>query len=243
MHRTPKQKTEIDQGGKNMKKLTAILLSVLILCSLSTAAYAEGALTYADKNLIELEDDNSAYFFAKIENTGDQPVGVGNGKLVGFSEKDDILVTENYVSSLPSGILLQPGEYAYVCENIYENTLKDADIVDFKASMETDGNPTEVVKIPCEAEFVSDGSYDHDVWVTFTNTTEDVLFDAYITVAMYDTEGTLVCVDGGELDDIGVFPGSTITVKVYIDHDLVEYYAANGIEIGVVDALVYKLAD
>lgn len=226
-----------------MKKTVAILLCVLLFCSLSITAFAENSLSFADKNLIELENSNSAYFFGKIENTGDQPVGIGRGKLVAFSEKDDILVTENYVSSLPSGILLQPGEYAYVYESIYENVLNDSDIADYKVSMEAENDPDEVTKIPCEAEFVSDGSYDHDVWVTFTNTTEDVLFDAYITVAMYDTEGTLVCVDGGELDDIGVFPGSTITVKVYVDHDLVEYYAANGIEIGVVDALVYKLAD
>ncbi len=222
-----------------MKKTVAFILVVLILAALSGAAFAESGLTVQNETLIEIEEDDSAYFFAKIENTGDQAVGIGTGKLVGFSEDDDILITEEYLSTLPSDLLLEPGEYAYLSEYVWESELEDADIAEYRFSVKEDPNADRFESIPCEARYEDEGKYDHYIYVTFKNETEEVLFDTYITVAMYDTDGNLIYVDGSLEDDIGVHPDSTVTIRLYVDSELTDYYSSQGIEIGEVDAIVY----
>ena len=52
-----------------MKRLFCVVLA--LLCMVSAYACAEGKLTVTQKSLFELEADDSGYFFAKIENTGD----------------------------------------------------------------------------------------------------------------------------------------------------------------------------
>ena len=103
-----------------MKRFFALVLA-LGVCLFSVTALAEGKLTVTEKNLIEFEGSSNAYFFAKVENTGDAAIGVGAGKLVGFSSDDDVLVSESYVTANPSSVLLQPGESLYVSDSIWES--------------------------------------------------------------------------------------------------------------------------
>ena len=126
-----------------MKRIVALLLA-LTICLFSAAALAEGKLTVTEKNLIEFADSDTAYFFAKVENTGDAAIGVGAGKLVGFSSDDDVLVSESYVTANPSSVILQPGESLYVSDSIWESALETADIADFKFSMDTEDYVSEV---------------------------------------------------------------------------------------------------
>lgn len=106
-----------------MKRFFALVLA-LGVCLFSVTALAEGKLTVTEKNLIEFEGSSNAYFFAKVENTGDAAIGVGAGKLVGFSSDDDVLVSESYVTANPSSVILQPGESLYVSDSIWESALE-----------------------------------------------------------------------------------------------------------------------
>ena len=133
-----------------MKRFFALVLA-LGVCLFSVTALAEGKLTVTEKNLIEFEGSSNAYFFAKVENTGDAAIGVGAGKLVGFSSDDDVLVSESYVTANPSSVILQPGESLYVSDSIWESALETADIADFKFSMDTEDYVSEVTFVPCEA--------------------------------------------------------------------------------------------
>ena len=92
-----------------MKRIFALVLA-LTICLFSAAALAEGKLTVTEKNLIEFDGSDVAYFFAKVENTGDDAIGVGTGKLVAFSADDEVLISEDYVSTSPNAAILQPGE-------------------------------------------------------------------------------------------------------------------------------------
>ena len=95
-----------------MRKM--ILVTTLIAAILlSTICFAAGNVTVTDKTACIYAGDDSGYFYAKVENDGDDPVGVDNGKLVLFSGNDDILVTSDYVNTYPSRIILNPGEYTY----------------------------------------------------------------------------------------------------------------------------------
>ena len=102
-----------------MKRIFALVLA-LTICLFSAAALAEGKLTVTEKNLIQLDGSDVAYFFAKVENTGDDAIGVGTGKLVAFSADDEVLISEDYVSTSPNAAILQPGESLYVREWLWE---------------------------------------------------------------------------------------------------------------------------
>ena len=240
-----------------MKRIFALVLA-LTVCLFSAAALAEGKLTVTEKNLLEFEDSDTAYFFAKVENTGDDAIGVGSGKLVAFSADDEVLVSENYVSACPDSAILQPegrgeekdgadgpeaarlqpGEALEGNEVSGETARESSDIADYKFSMESDDYGAPLNFIPCSATIEVNGEYDSYVYVTLANDTEEVQYGLYITVALHDAEGALIFVKGQSADYVGVHPGSTVTIRVYIDSEFIEYYTNTGIEPATVDAYV-----
>lgn len=221
-----------------MKKITALLLTLMFL--FSSTALAEGKLKATEKNLFVYTGDDNGYFFAKVENVGDSAVGVDSGDLVIFSEDDDIILSDSYVTTLPSYVVLQPGDYLYVKKFLWDSSLKNATIGDYKFSMPIRKSTKTFTKIPCEATYKLEGteSYDNYAYVTFTNTMEDPIFDFYVVVALYDADGNLIFVDSNSLSNVAIHPGSTVTTKLYIDRDLMEYYKMNNINPATVDAMV-----
>lgn len=221
-----------------MKKTLALLLA--IVCILSVAACAEGKIKATQKTLCLFPGEDNAYFFAKIENVGDQPMGVGTGSLVMFTADDEILAVKDYISALPSHVLLQPGEYVYVRDFLWESALADAEVGDYKFSLEDYSYPVEIQRIPCEATFEIKGadSFENYIYVSFTNNDAEEKYGAYISAALLDAEGNVVYAEASSLGTVAVHPGSTVTVKVNIDNDMVKYFNANGIEPVSVDAMV-----
>ena len=221
-----------------MRKMIALLL--VILCLLSSTAFAEGKLKVTEKNLLVYSGDDNGYFYAKVENIGDAAVGVDRGDLVVFSDDDEIILSDSFVTTLPSYVVLQPGDYLYVNEFLWDSALKDATIGDYKFSITAGRSMKTLEKIPCEATFQLTGvdSYDNYVYVTFTNTLDAPVYDFYVVAALRDADGNLVFVDSNSLSNIAVHPGSSITTKLYVDRDLMEYYKMNGIEPETVDAMV-----
>ena len=220
------------------KKFLSALLAMILL--FSTAALAEGKLKVTDKNLFIFPGENTGYFYAKVENVGDAPAGIDSGNLVIFSEDDEILLSKSYITTLPNYVILDAGDYLYIKEFLWDNSLKNVSIGDYKLSIPTTKRNRTVSKLPCEATFdlTDTDGFNNYVYVTFTNTTEEVLHNLYIVAALYDTEGTLIFVDSASLSSISVHPNSTITVEIYVDRDLMDYYAANGITPAAVDAMV-----
>ncbi len=223
-----------------MKKIISITFLVLMLVGiLSSSAFAEGKVTVVEKNLIEYDADDNAYFFAKVVNDGDEEVIVDNGKLVGFSANDDILVSQSYVSSCPSNIKLAPGESAYVREFIWDGVLEDQDVVDYKFSIGTGTYGYDYNPIPCESRFELNGSLDNYIYVTVTNDSNEIWYNTYIAVALYDSNNNLIYVDSNYYTALGIHPNSTVTLKFYVDSDMMDYYQMHGISIARSDALAY----
>ena len=226
-----------------MKKLLVTILLFSLL--LSFTALAEGKITVEQKKLVTFEGKWQAFFFAKVANTGDSPCYVQNGcKLVGFND-DDVVFTEDYVNAYPSGMMLKPGEYAYVYHSIFEDTLKTNPVTDYKFSVKGDNHGSEYDRLDCTAEIQYSKSdiYDNNVFVTFTNTTDSTLYDFYIATALYDSNGELIYVDGDSSSELGIHPGSTVTVEVSINSDLVEYFVRNKLTPTTADAMVFVPRD
>jgi len=222
-----------------MKKLiVAILLFSLLL---SFTALAEGKITVEQKKLVTFESDWEAYFFAKVANTGDSPCYVQNGcKLVGFND-DDVVFTEDYINTYPSGILLKPGEYAYMYDSILEDALKTNPVTDYKFSVKADSHGSEYDRLDCTAEiqYSEANNYGNDIFVTFTNTTDSTLYKFCLVAALYDSNDELIYVNGDSSSALGIHPGSTVTVKVSINSDLAEYYVRNKLTPSTADAMVF----
>ncbi|MBE5786864.1 MAG: hypothetical protein E7324_04905 [Clostridiales bacterium] len=219
-----------------MKKMAALVLAMI--CIFTSSAFAAGKLKVISKNLIEFDGDDTGYFFAKVQNVGDAAIGVRTGKLVGFSENDEIIISESIVYSTPSYIRLEPGEYVYVTEYLWEPILETEDVVDYKFSMETYANPQRYEIIPCEVRYELDGQYNSYVSVTFTNTADKEQEGIHVSVALTDEEDHLVFVDGNAINGVVVHPGSTITVKMSIDSRIIEYYNNHETKIVNADAIV-----
>lgn len=216
---------------------------ITLACSLmfSAGCFAEGSVNVADKTAYIFSGKDSGYFYAKVENDGDTPAGVDNGKLVLFSGNDDILVTSDYVNAYPSRVVLNPGEYTYISEFLWDSNLKNQTIGDIKFSIDTTDQGTAVERIPCEAAYEINGSdsYDNYVHVTITNEADQARKGYYLVVALFDTAGNLVYVDTNQYENVSLHPGSTATFSLYIDSDNVNYFESGGIQIGSVDAIVY----
>ena len=221
-----------------MKKIAALLIAML--CMISVTASAEGKLKVVEKNLIVYADDDNGYFYARVENVGDEAVGVDSGDLVVFSDDDEIILSSAYVTTSPSYVVLQPGDYLYVQDFLWDSALKGAAIADYKFSVSARKSDRAFEKVHCEASFELAGtdSFDNYVYVTFTNTLDKPLYDFYIVAALHDADGNLIIVDSSSLSNVAVHPGCTVTAKLYVDRDLMEHYAKNGIVPESVDAMV-----
>lgn len=222
-----------------IRKITLMAFVVSLL--LSASCFAEGTVNVADKTAYIFSGKDSGYFYAKVENDGDAPAGVDNGKLVLFSGDDDILVTSDYVNTYPSRVILNPGEYTYISEFLWDSNLKNQSIGDIKFSIDTTDRGTAVERVPCEASYEITGSdsYDNYVHVTITNEADQARKGYYLVGALYDTAGNLVYVDTNQYENVSIHPGSTVTFSLYIDADNINYFESNGIQIGSVDAIVY----
>lgn len=225
------------------KKKTAIILTLAAL-TMPQMVWAEDALTVSQKNFLEFEGDYSnatGYFFAKLENTSEEAIAVGDGALVAFNEAGEILLTAEYINTSPSSTVLEPGSYIYVNEYIFDTVLEENSVSDYKFSVTTkkDGNMLE--QIPCEAtyEIAAKENGSSHIYVTFTNPTDEPKYDIYISAALHDADGNLVFADTECGSGIALHPQSTITVEMTIDGDLTKYYKEKGIEPVSVDAMVY----
>ena len=204
-------------------------------------------LEVTQKNLYELSGEyysDQGYFFAKVENNTSEGRYVGDGKLVCFSEDDDVLVSANYVTSSPcSNIWLEPGEYCYVYESIWEDELEESDIADVKFSIKSGEYGYIGERVECEAEFFysEEDTYNNEIYVTYSNPKDEPTDCFYIAVALLDEEDNILYVGQERLYNVKLHPGSTVTQTISISAGLCEYFVENGIVPASVDAQVYYI--
>lgn len=225
-----------------MKRFLTLLMTLCCVMALATTALADAKISVTDKKLITFEGDWTGYFFAKVENTGDTGTYVGwDGALVCFDSDDNILFTDGYISTCPGAIYLEPGETAFIKNSVLEMELEKSTVADYKFSIKADDYGYSYTRMTAEATLSYEGadSYDNYIYVTFTNTTEDVLYGLYAVVALYDQNGALMFVDYEYTSSFGIHPGSTVTAKIDIDKALVNYYTRELLTPTTAEAVVY----
>ncbi len=209
--------------------------------ALTASAPAAPELTVTQSLLTARDGDDSAYLFAKVENTGDVGVGVDTGRLVVMNEASEIICTEDYIYTTPSDIFLEPGEFVYVGDFIWETELEYDSVYSHELTFGTDNYYTEYESLSCEAtyEFSGAGTYENYIYVTVTNPTEALLSDVYVTVGMYDTAGNLIFANGMSVGAVSIYPGSSVMIDVYVDDDIMAYYKMHEIQPSGLEAIAY----
>lgn len=192
-----------------------------------------------------LDNSKAGYFFAKIENTGDEPIATAAGSLVLFTQEDDILLSKNHLTATPYRLILAPGEYAYVFDTLWDEALEKETVGDMKFAMKSDTRGYISQRIPCEVSFDISESEDYNffVHVTFVNDADKPRENYKISVALMDAEHNLLFVSNEDTHDILLYPGGKVTVKLRIDRDLILHLRAKGLEVVEADAIVFYVEE
>ncbi len=223
-----------------MKKFAVLSLVFIIMAMLSVSAFAEGELTVTQDSLFIFDNDDDGYFCAKVENTGDEPVYYRSGELNLYDEDNNAFVTEKYVSTSPSSFYLEPGDFAYIKESIYDKKLLETPVNRYDFAVTTDKWGSKYTPIPCEADFNFSGdSSGSQVFITFTNNTEDLMHDLYFTAALFDANDTLVSVVSTDYAYIALHPGASATVMLNMNSWVVKHLAAHDLAPVRVEGYVY----
>ena len=211
-----------------MKKFAIFTLVLILAALLCIPAFAAAELTVTDATLFIYDDDDDGYFFAVVENTGDAPAYYRSGVLEILDDDGNAFITKNYVSSSPYGIYLEPGDSAYVRESIWDKTLLETKVGGYNFTVTTDTWGTKYREIPCDAEFYysTESTYDNEMFVTFTNDSDDLLHDIAIVAALYDEDDTLLYVYSTSYGNIAIHPGGTITIMLDVNSALAKHLNA-----------------
>jgi hypothetical protein len=224
-----------------MKRIVTLLLLFVFIFMISISALAEGEKSVTQKNFYAMDSSFSTYgyLFAKVENVGDEAIYLDSGKLVVFDSNDEIIETSDYVSAYPR--YLEPGEYAYVRDWSILDVNADA-VADYKFSIGTTNVYNTTTRFACETGYDpgdTDYTYDDYMYATFTNTSDETVYGVYAVLALLDADGNILDVSYDVANSFGVHAGSTVTMRVSVDSDIVEYLQENKIEPTSVDALIY----
>lgn len=199
-----------------MKKFAVFSLVLILAALLCIPAFAEGELSITEETLFIYDDDDDGYFFAKVENTGDAPTYCRSGVLEILDDDGNAFITKNYVSATPYGVYLEPGESAFIRESIWDKSLLETHVSGYNFTTKTDTYGTKYHTIPCDAEFYysTDSTYDNQMFVTFTNESDELLHDFTVVAALYDADGMLLYVYSSNYGNLAIHPGGTITVML-----------------------------
>ena len=214
-----------------MKKTNFALAVMAGAAVFGTGAYAQGVLPEAAGSLIELPYSQSAYYFGKVVNDTQEDVVLGEGILIGYNAAGETLLYEEYITTDPVYMILEPGEFTYIRCPITNEMLEEDDVAayDFTIGM-SESAGSKIVRHEGSAaiELDLENPDNNYVVVTITNDTEDIPYEWYTYAALYDENNDLVYV----LDvpqNIGIHQGSTVSWKYKIDSEIMKFFLENDI--------------
>ena len=225
-----------------MKKIFALAVVVVLACC-SVSAYAAGKLSTVKENFCVVSGywADTAYAYAKVENTGDKAIDVNAGILEIYDEKGDVITSGNYLQVYPK--CLQPGEYTYASLAMEVSQPKDVGKPDSYKLVITGKTDDESSTMRLPAEFKQgEGEWwkQECLSATVTNNTEETAFNIQVVFVILDAEGNILCIDNdSQFAAYGLTPGSSAVVRREISKDFLNYFAENGLTPASVDVIAY----
>ena len=226
-----------------MKKVLALALALsIILCAVP--AFAAGKLSVQQENFHIIKTYRLyGYLYAKVANVGDRPIMVNTGLLEIFNADGDALTsTDSYYAYAK---YLQPDEYTYI--RLYDE-IEDVEasaVDDYMLTVTGKSNKDYVSRrLPVTTSYVPNveaGYYTHNyMYATYTNNLDEPVYGISIVLALLDAEGNILYITSDSMSSSNaLLPGSSITVRINVDSNFIEYFEENNLVPTTVDAIVY----
>lgn len=227
-----------------MKKLLAI---VLLLCMISSSAFALGTLERTETRVVREAKDNGKYdinFFIQVKNTGDMPVSLDKANIYLYDANSTVLDDDTTYTMYPP--VLQPGEVGYIYDWIYnaEATLANA-IASYSINIAPETNERYVDKIQHiahEAVYAEVESYSLDPIVTYTltnNTNYANAWDIRLVSVVRSAEGKILDVQSSTVYNVGLPAGSVMLYEMDLGSGNLKSWTAAGHKVGNVETFAY----
>ena len=226
-----------------MKKTVAICLFFVMMAGMCPA-FSAGKLSVEQENFHVIDSYSVyGYAFAKLANVGDKPIKVNTGLLEIFDADGEALTSTDYYSSYAE--YLQPNEFTYI--KIYDEVenVEASDVADYMLTA-TGKADTDYIsyRFPCTTSYepnVQEGYWNYNyMYATFTNDTDEPVYDISVVLALLDADGNILYMDETDMySDKAVMPGSSITVRKDVRSDFIEYFEKAGLVPASVDAIAY----
>lgn len=231
-----------------MKRSYLVFVILAVMCLAGSTAFAAGKLSTTQENFYVTQSGSSFYgnVYAKVENVGDHNAEYSAGLLEIYDESGDTLASDSYLSVF--GRYVAPGDYVYLkgSEGI-DGIAGVTEVDDYLLTVSGKSSQSDriVKKLPCDPSYIPD--YPHSkysvydtMFATVTNNTDQIVYGITVVFALLDADDNILFVDShGLYDDVGLNPGSSLTVKKEIYDTYVEAYERAGLSADHVDAYAY----
>lgn len=226
-----------------MKKLLVWMI-IFVIAMGSVSAFAAGKLSVEQENFHVIQSYSVyGYAYAKLVNVGDKPIKVNTGLLEIFDENGEALTSTDYFSDYAE--YLQPDEYTYIELSDEVEDVEPSNVDDYMLTV-TGKADTEYIsfRFPCTTSYepnVQEGYWTRNyMYASFTNDTEEPVYDIDIVLVLLDAEGNILYMDDASMySDKAVMPGSSITIRKDVSSSFIEYFEKNGLVPASVDAIAY----
>lgn len=221
-----------------MKQFRLWMLVVLLL--IPSAALGAEELAVWQTNIRMYDDLPVGRIFAKVQNTGDAPFGMGGATLTVYDGQDEVLLQKKYVMTSAGPIILAPGEYIYISNTIMDFGLQGKEPAHANFTIASTAAAKKRGFLACEtaAELKGAGTYDNFLYITFTNTTPAPIDNINVTAALLDENGGILFADTTTTGPLALHPGRSVTMKIPVSESIVRLMEARQETAASVDAIV-----
>lgn len=221
-----------------MKKITALVLSTLLLLTLFTGvAGAAGKLTVTQESFFVrayTSKSIAAYVYAQVENTGDKPVKFSSSLFEIFDAEGNVIDNKEPYTCYPE--ILAPGEVGYLASYITIDDQSDVAFVD-DYTLTVVGkaeNSDSTLRLPTESAAqeipYSKYSSEYALLSTVTNDQEDIVRDVTVAFAVYDQNDKLMYVEDSSAYSVGILPGQSVEIRESLYRSELETWESEGLE-------------
>lgn len=227
-----------------------ILAAAVMVLPLFSAAAETGekkALVITEDSFIYNRQEKTAFYYAKVENRGTEPLSIDDSKFVAFDRDGNVLFEYPYIPLIPMGVLIAPGDFAYVSGMMFDQGNDDWEAKMARYELEYTESPygTPYNRTECEADFSMKTEHNR-TWmyldVTFSNDTDEIMKEPQAVYALYDKNHQLLMADCTYCQGLYFYPQSKIRQNAHIYSDVQDYLLEKGMIPETVVAYLYSTA-
>ena len=233
------------------KKLTLILTFLLLTALLPHRAQAvmSRVEVFAKTVLIEEKEDSvNVFVFARLENTGRTDMTFDSGRFDVYDKKGELLGSDEYPAVFAAKYL-RPGEHGFLRAYVELEGVTPEQIGETELSVDCQNykGKSRIDRFDCtpayEKDVVYGGwlTYDY-MGVTVTNRTDSVLYDLEAVIVLYDKEDHILNIGYafmGMLNDVGLHPGGTVTLRDINSESMQAAYTKAGYTAAYMEGIAY----